>query len=713
MARSPFTKKSSSKQSPRQGQPRPKLSNDTESLQARAARRRRFDISHITFEVNNRASNGKFQRSLSYLAEKFEHHQTLLKQLLFGAGIYYAKRHVTYQTQQNAYYGIEDFVKFLNSEKGPEQKKISTVADIDFQTTRNFSAYLLERFSGRTSNRKIYSSLKHAVSALQEKYKDEPSIGKKIEWSLTPRTSDTPSESYSDQIFNRLLEASFTDIKYVMKLMTDYQKLISDSSFDLPSKLKITKDGIVNRNTREQSNSIILLAGKKTFPGWPLYTSFDEASQITSNEWMKSLPVKDVKRQVSRAIASMRVQCVNSDISKKNQVATDFEVGKIAYIAHDFFTTQTLYPFILFVQLNTGWNQETVLSLTDDFETHVAEDLVDPDQYVLIYGTKNRTETAQAHRSNKVHPYSVYNVLRFVSERVRAHKESPHFRTGFLWQVVIQKNLWNKYGSLITEIDAKNCGAASRVFLSRHSITLDGDAKSPAIESRRLRTTWETKRKEQGLSIGEISPMMGHANLETTVTYYDSDSGCTSLRNKSLRKLQNQWTEDFTNYGVRLATSIALSDLRNATNLANASRVKSRLVNELKLVDEQQIIHLLSPQGQTFIVACLDSKKPSWEGHERFVSESKRCSFFNRCCMCRQAVIFREALPFIARRVDDLIRLKSRLNVIEWTSNYGDELAAWEQILNQWNPQEQVLDAKVLAKNDVYALPLTMRGSNE
>lgn len=81
--------------------------------------------------------------------------------------------------------------------------------------------------------------------------------------------------------------------------------------------------------------------------------------------------------------------------------------------------------------------------------------------------------------------------------------------------------------------------------------------------------------------------------------------------------------------------------------------------------------------------------------------------------MCRQAVIFREALPFIARRVDDLIRLKSRLNVIEWTSNYGDELAAWEQILNQWNPQEQVLDAKVLAKNDVYALPLTMRGSNE
>jgi len=499
-----------------------------------------------------------------------------------------------------------------------------------------------------------------------------------------------------------------------MKMMNEYtEKLEIAKGVIASTNVKVTTSGMVSGATREESNILCSALTSRAHPDWPLFIPFADASHLFSTEWRDEQNGKaDDKdqRYIYRLITRMRIITTNRHHSSGEMRSIAPEVGKLAYFCQFFFTIQTLYPFILFVQLNTGWNLEAVLGLTDDLDSHIGEDLVDPDQYVLIYGTKWRTEAVLHCRSNKTHPYSVYNILRFVHKQIIKFKNSEHYRVGSLWQAIIYKNLWNKFGKIITKIDNPTYACESRNFLDRHGICLNTKDKRPSIEARRIRTTWETKRREQGLPLETISELMGHDSVDVTSIHYDRDAGSENFYQKKLRKLQADWDEDFRNYGVRLSKSVTLDQLREAIGTNPQGNIIAKAVDEIGAFDEKAVIHLLSPEGQTYIAACLDSKKPTWPEAERFVSPGGKCSYFNRCCMCNQAVVFKESLPYIARRISDLIALQARINSIDWSRNYGEETSAWEQILNRWDPKSDVDDAKLCAESADYALPLTMRG---
>jgi hypothetical protein len=73
-------------------------------------------------------------------------------------------------------------------------------------------------------------------------------------------------------------------------------------------------------------------------------------------------------------------------------------------------------------------------------------------------------------------------------------------------------------------------------------------------------------------------------------------------------------------------------------------------------------------------------------------------------------LIFKEALPYIARRIQDIEELRHRMPAQEWAANYDDEANAWKQIMSDWRPVDDVISAKSKCGENAYVLPLSMRG---
>lgn len=689
------------------------LANDENSLIQRATERRSFDFESVPLDVLNQTKSNVFARSFQPLSTQYPHHTFLIKQLLQGAHLDIGRRLVAYQTHQECYYGITEFIESLNHIGLQQSKHLSCIADINFQTTSNFKAFLLQRFPNRTANRKRYGRVKSVVSKLQAKYAAESSVGIAIAWAQAPRMNETPSETYSNAVFNRLVEASFTEIKSIMKMMESYKQAQANSCLETENvRYAVTKSRVFAGYSMTETVEIVSALTRRYFPAWPFYMDFAAANHLFTREWELELPTGDYQNRVlcraMRGISIVR--------TLKNQSTGDFfddqlHVGQMAYISQSFFTFRTIYPFILFIQINTGWNLEVIMSLSDNLNDHIGEDLIDPDQYVLIYGAKWRTEDVVRCRSNKRDPYSVYSLLRFIENVLSPFKQSPHYVKGYLLQAVSTKNLWKRNKRIISEMNSPSIAEESSRFLKRHGIQISSEAAKPSVEARRIRTTWETKRREQGLPLETVSPMMGHSDFATTLVHYDSDPGSSELRNKKLRHLQTQWTSDFSNYGVKLATDESLKDLRQA--ILNGKKAKSNIkcFGGTEIRDEEKIVHMLSAAGQTYIVACLDAMQPTWPSSGSFVERGSKCTYFNRCCMCEQAVIFKESLPYVARRISDLEGLKSRITAPEWAANYADEIEAWESILTRWNPPSDVFDAVANSKLPQYSLPLTMRGA--
>ncbi|WP_157201881.1 hypothetical protein [Massilia sp. Root335] len=693
----------------------PVFANDEASLLHRAEERAHLNLDSVVLDVRNvTASPSKpFNRSFVGLITAFPHHEVLIKQLLAGADLDVGSRNVSFQTHQDCYYGIEEFIASVNSENLFQGKPITCIADIDYQTTRNFSAFLLQNWPGRTCNRKRYGRVKALVQKLHDRYKDNPKIGENISWAIGPGSIETPSESYPDHVFNQLVESSLTHIKFIMQMMQRYQQTLQEYKGRVVDfKYTVNSLGQINDLPPEENLKYVSALTANAVPNWPLKVSLEEANDQFSMEWYKRQFRGNPDRHVCRALRHVRVERSIKHYSSEEERTIELHVGQMAYFCQFFFTTRTLYPFVLFVQLNTGWNLEAVLGLSDDLDSHIGEDLIDPDQYALIYGSKWRTDDVLVARSNKRDPYSVFNILRFVQSVIAPFKGTVQYRQGVLWQAIISKNLWLRWGLIVAELKLQNVATESVNFLLEHGIKIDNTAMKPGVESRRLRTTWETKRKEQGLPIETISEMMSHSDLDTTAINYDNDAGSTNLRNKKLRKLQADWENDFRNYEARLSMSTTMTELRAAIADGNKRSVIDKVSKEIGGQTEESIVNLLSPEGQTYISACLDATKPTWPDFARFVSEGSRCAFFNRCCLCRQAVIFKEALPYIARRITDIESLKGRLATIEWASNYADELEGWEDILDRWEPIADVETAKELSVRPEFALPLTMRGAS-
>lgn len=768
-------------------------SGDIESLESRRALRQQVNLDQVVLHVTFKTTDGlTYTKDFASLAETYPHHRSLLRQLLKGAELLYAGKHVTYGSYSLLYGGTVEFVSFLNSDSAVLPQQVFNIADINWQVALSFRQWLIATYPNRSSNRKLYGALKLSVETIQRKHPKVPAIGEKFTWPPAPSVTDATTESYGDEVWHQMALACIADIKIVMKAMNGLGDILETAALvrhdEAPPMLEnlcadlrhlqalagmtnsdATEDALymlVKERTRfrayvkannmtlkefvrlyQRDGGILVTKGRPTFrhelnmkskraeerrcfegygrrqtsemlirevsrlyPSWPLNMSSLDAREVMAQK--NSGTESSVDKRMQNYMAAVHLGDESSPI----------ELGQMAYVAHKAFTAHTLFPFLLYVHMNTGWNLQVIVRMTESLDDHLGPCVEDADA-VMLYGIKTKNAVAPGlgtlipHKSSKTHPLSVYNVLRFIEKRQHNLRSSPHYMAGGLWKYITDKSRWVDDG-VISDLSRqlksyiKFYGAVSCAFLARHGICIASKAKKATIEPGRIRKTWVTKHQEMGTLFEQISEQLGHADQSTSDTHYDSDSASLHIKNARLRSLLDQQVVDVTSYAARLLESHSLQDLRKALARPRDRTRAKRILQSAQINSDAEIVHLLSPMGQTYIAACKNSRAPTWPGARRFVPESDDCRFFNMCCLCRQALIFKEALPYILRRIKDLDQLRmDRIRPVEWSREYGAEHQAWTEIISRWNNKDDVAAASEQVESGQVVLPLTMRGA--
>lgn len=389
-------------------------------------------------------------------------------------------------------------------------------------------------------------------------------------------------------------------------------------------------------------------------------------------------------------------------------------LGSDAVFAGMHFVFDTIYPFMLLCLINSGWNLESILSISDNVDKHITPDWFDSDNFVVIIGLKKGGQTEGPkkvyHRSPKNNTFGVYRLLKYVESIVTQYQDSPHYLPGYLWQYTnYQPGSVRSVFLAINEILEKLSYALSQRFVKRHQFEYISDR---AIDHERIRPGYVALKQLMGSDFAQLTNELDH-KLEETIIHYTSDESSNMVIDLRLKQVQKQFVDDITNFKVRIVNSQSLEKLRKAINDAQTEQEKRKLLKEqskITRLSEKTIVHLLDSGSQKYILSCENSKKPTWPGADEYVNAGQKCTYFNKCCLCQQAVVFPEALPFVARRIIDLEKKQSNLPSANWIIKYGDEYDAWKQVLDIWNNEEQVKDAWGQARAGFVVLPDIMRG---
>ena len=641
--------------------------------------------------------------SFQSLASKYPHHITLLNQLLVGLSSSIPNA-VSSKTIRVTYSSPDPFINFLNRDN-ITAKNVSSIRDIDAFVLQSFRTYLTSNatFSKSTSPR-IYTSLKRAITTLKEKYSDDYLIG---ESTFIPRgpqlNSGSPVEGYNHIQMKELIRCCLKDIKAIKRFHWDYNLLNSSSS-----QLMVVKNGhnVTWRQDPDGRFKEIQATIKNEWPEYPYYMSLDSAKQLF--EGRKLGEQSSLRNRVDKAL-----QNCSGKISFMNG-----ELGRGAIFAAQHFVPDTIFPFLLLVQIATGFNAECVKFMPDNMEEFVGDDILDPVNYAILYGYKARTDTIIPVRCKKIQANGAYNLLKYVASTITKYKDSEHYVKGTLFQYTrVKLATRNDNEGLICSFhgSSNRFSRMGQAFVKRHALE---ELIGTTVDAKKVRSGFATLLSEGGVTTSRIAEHLGHNNTqeipETADKHYLSDAASVAIKNKALRDIQNNFVSDITNYRTRVVSSKTLQQMRDAINSAkDESERSNRILEAAKelMLEEKAIVHLLDLGAQTYILACEDMTSPTWPGHENFV-KNDQCRQYNKCCMCRQAVVFPEALPYIAKRIIDVEELQSTMTAIEWVTNFGDEREAWRNILLNWNNEQQVEIAWKAAESGQILLPKVMRGGS-
>ena len=95
------------------------------------------------------------------------------------------------------------------------------------------------------------------------------------------------------------------------------------------------------------------------------------------------------------------------------------------------------------------------MAITDDVDSHVAPDLLDPENYLVILSVKNRGSRAEATpialRCTKTNQYSTYRLLQYVATTIRQYRESRNYISGVLEAAGVYVSDTARYPALTLE----------------------------------------------------------------------------------------------------------------------------------------------------------------------------------------------------------------------------------------------------------------------
>lgn len=270
---------------------------------------------------------------------------------------------------------------------------------------------------------------------------------------------------------------------------------------------------------------------KKRFPLFPYYLPIDEAKGLLNNINLRNSTILKAKDPLA--------YMVNSAVSYSCRKIKfmDGTIGKMAVYATKHFVSDTLYPFFLLALINTGWNVESLLSISDDVDAHITPDLIDPENYVIIHGRKIRGSNngeflKVTRRSNKNKMLDTYQLLKYVASIITHYKDSPYYRPGYLWQFTIpesQKDIISSFNEqpIFTSV--------SKRFIERHNFKYFSE--TTGISHPKVRSGYVSIKQLLGETDRELGEDLSHNDVGS-INHYISDESTNLVLDLTIKEMQ-------------------------------------------------------------------------------------------------------------------------------------------------------------------------------
>lgn len=372
---------------------------------------------------------------------------------------------------------------------------------------------------------------------------------------------------------------------------------------------------------------------------------------------------------------------------------------------------------LLFWALVTGWNRQVIESVGSDeinlrFNRNHLMNAWSED-HVMIRGKKTRGQPKNkpkyfTHISDINDQYGLFNVLRDFYELTKTIRfgrrpgedrciimgvQSSGDRIGCFGPGV-KISTFGKWfsvpGQRTTNVDK---------FFSKHEIYDDADTAEPQVRIktaswRQLRTSYETVLEDMNLPLYARQMLLGHSSIDTTMSPYGSDQHTTKEQMKRLGEIISEVHEDYR--GAKYFQGALL--LPENDPRKNVGR-------------NQKVVHFARTDWKdNIIMLCGNSRNPNWPGHEFYVKSGEECNHLAKCLFCRQCLIGRETLPYLAQWDMDIQEYFDEEG--DWDSDlkWLELQQAIKEVFEIWsreNNQDDVKWAKATAmRSDFQRIPL-------
>lgn len=371
-----------------------------------------------------------------------------------------------------------------------------------------------------------------------------------------------------------------------------------------------------------------------------------------------------------------------------------------------YFPTMTDQVVIgLFIQLQTGWNKETVIAIGgDNFEDRLASTL--SSNIKIIYSEKQKSQSSnKPYRDPKLYratsdvtsPYSAYNLINLAKE-LSAPFAGLALECNSAWVMQGNNPLFlctrdssvmsttaTKHGTMpgrfisIAAKTAWTCGV-KRFFVANEVYENGRRLLSAEDLNGRLRPTWiryHRDKNQRPLSV--VSLQQGHKAIATTDIHYDSSGPAMQLRRDRLR-----------------------SELTAVCDLLRKKKFKGVLRRKhCSDVDRTSLRIFTIPGHEQPLWGCSDQKRPDWPGCNLMDLPNGKCTAIPQCLFCSQVCIFEDSLPFLMHRKGKIEIQMEGHQELNFNSPLADELAIIDYIFEEWRDERALRDAaRYLRKYD-------------
>lgn len=177
-------------------------------------------------------------------------------------------------------------------------------------------------------------------------------------------------------------------------------------------------------------------------------------------------------------------------------------------------------------------------------------------------------------------------------------------------------------------------------FFNRHEIYENINESNRVLTTypRKLRATYSDMLEYLGVHAWIRKMYLGHETIDTTVTSYGADVVGRGIRIERLRNLLNELEEK--------------AFKGKLIHYEQAPKSKNRNIIDLRVWDHA---------GKDVLI-CRNKFEPTWAGHIKYIGKGSACDDFGMCLFCEQCVVTEESLPYL---------LRWRREIKEWCNAKG------------------------------------------